>query len=301
VWFLLCPIYAKKDSVPLRSNTPSLDRGARLVISLHSRWLKLRKFCFILMGSVLIAAAGWAGEPAVTLEFIAHAAFRVVAEDRSSLIIDPYADRVWLSYDFPAGLEADAWLISHPHYDHDGGDYRGKKPPWPVDARVLRYPGEFEVGAFRVIGIQGLHAEPYGEEFGRFNTVWRIEVGGVSLAHWGDNEPLTAPMAKALAGVEVLMLPVDGVEHLLSFAAVEEIIERLEPKILIPMHYRHPDLEPSAETPKNLGEIDRWAATRKDVVRVEDHRLELEADILAREGTAIYVMLHSPLVEAPSR
>jgi len=48
------------------------------------------------MGSVLIAAVGWAGEPAVTLEFIAHAAFRVVAEDSSSLIIDPYADRVWL-------------------------------------------------------------------------------------------------------------------------------------------------------------------------------------------------------------
>ncbi len=125
-------------------------------------------------------------------------------------------------------------------------------------------------------------------------------MGGVSLVHWGDNEPLSAPVAKALEGVDVLMLPVDGVEHLLSFAAVEEIIERLEPKILIPMHYRHPDLEPSEETPKNLGGIDGWAATRKEVVRVEDHRLDLEADMLAHEGTAIYVMLHSPLVEAPS-
>jgi hypothetical protein len=61
----------------------------------------------------------------VTLEYIAHACFRVTSPAGTQVLIDPYASRVWLGYDFPPNIHADAVLISHPHYDHS----------WPAAAR----------------------------------------------------------------------------------------------------------------------------------------------------------------------
>jgi L-ascorbate metabolism protein UlaG (beta-lactamase superfamily) len=236
----------------------------------------------------------------VAVEYIAHSAFRLEAADGTAIVIDPYADRVWLSYDFPGGIEAEAWLVSHPHYDHDGGEYRGSEPAWPPGAKVLRFPGEFEVGPFRILGIAGRHAEPYGEEFGRFNTVWRVEVSGITIVHWGDNEPLNETLVDLLSDVDILMLPIDGTEHLISFFAVDEIVARLEPEILIPMHYRLPDLEPSPDRPKNLGPIDPWLIDRDGVVRLETNRLEISKGDLPATGTQIRVLRHSPLVYPPT-
>src|SRR5262245_47413038 len=66
---------------------------------------------------------------AVRIEFIAHACFRVTSPAGKQVLIDPYASRIWLGYDFPSNLTADAVLISHPHYDHDFGERGGRKLP----------------------------------------------------------------------------------------------------------------------------------------------------------------------------
>ena len=39
--------------------------------------------------------------PSVTIEYLAHASFVILAPDGKRLLIDPYADRVWIGYDFP--------------------------------------------------------------------------------------------------------------------------------------------------------------------------------------------------------
>src|SRR5438309_12076693 len=83
---------------------------------------------------------------AVTLEYIAHACFRVTSPSGKQALIDPYASRVWLGYDFPPNLRADAVLISHPHYDHDGGEAMHRPVPWPPKALVLRQPGTNQIG-----------------------------------------------------------------------------------------------------------------------------------------------------------
>lgn len=245
----------------------------------------------------MVSQRAFAAAPEVLrVEYIAHAAFRLVASDGSALVIDPYADRVWISYEFPRELQAEAWLISHPHYDHDGGEYRGMEPPWAPGARVLRFPGEYEVGPFRVIGVPGRHAEPYGEEFGRFNTLWRIEVADLRLLHWGDNEPWQEPMERALGTVDILFVPVDGVEHLLSFEEVEEIVDRLEPRVVIPMHYRIPNLEPDPNRPEDLGPIDPWLRDRTRVVRNGSHVWEVSTASLPEGDPETRLLEHAPYV-----
>ncbi len=167
-------------------------------------------------------------------------------------------------------------------------------------SRVIRFPGEFEVGPFRITGLAGRHAEPYGEEFGRINTVWKIEIAGVTLVHRGDNEPIRDSMTESLGQVDVLLLPIDGVEHLISFDAVDEIIDRLAPKIVIPMHYRISALEPSPDRPQDLGPIDPWIENRAGVELLDTNRLEIWPRDFSRGAAQVRVLRHSQSVRAPS-
>jgi hypothetical protein len=72
----------------------------------------------------------------VAIESIAHACFRIHAAAGSRILIDPYASRVGLGYDFPDERATDAILMTHPHFDHDGGEF-GRTVPWTPDVPVL--------------------------------------------------------------------------------------------------------------------------------------------------------------------
>ena len=113
----------------------------------------------------------------LSIEYIAHASFLIESPGGARVLVDPFASRVWIGYDFPEGLHPDAVVITHPHYDHDAGRFRGSPFPWP-EARVFDAPGEFLVDDVRLIGLRGKHADPYGEEFGQRNTICVIETAG---------------------------------------------------------------------------------------------------------------------------
>jgi len=237
-------------------------------------------------------------ETGVTIDYIAHASFKVTSSGGSSVLIDPFASRVWIGYDWPEGIEADVILITHPHYDHDGGEYRGMLVPWPEGKRVIREPGSYEIGDIKVQGIAGKHADPYGKEFGQINTIFVIEVDGLRIAHLGDNRPLTDANFDALGRIDVLMSPADAVDHILATEDIDATIGRLQPRWFIPMHYRLPDLEPDPDRPQDLGPIDPWLAGRRNVVRLDSSSAILtESD---RDGEMEYLVFeHSARVVKP--
>jgi L-ascorbate metabolism protein UlaG (beta-lactamase superfamily) len=235
----------------------------------------------------------------VEIEYVAHACFRLRSPGGKRILIDPFASRVWLGYDFPAGLAADAVLITHPHYDHDGGRRIGRDVSWMKELTVLDQPGEHELGDVRVRGIRGKHADPWGKEFGQLNTIWLVEVAGLRIAHLGDNGPLSAAAVEELGRVDVLMLPVDSEEHILKLPEIEAIRAALKPRVLVPMHYRLPDLEPEPGQPEKLGPIDPWLEGRANVRRLDGHVAVLSATRLP-ETEQIFAFRHSPAV-VPTR
>lgn len=226
----------------------------------------------------------------VSVEYIAHSCFVVQSPGGTKLVIDPFNSHTWLGYSFPTGVTADAVLISHPHYDHDASYYIGGFP------LVLRSPGRYSMGDVCVRGLEGRHGDPlrkgYGDAFGKTNTVWLIETGGVILAHLGDNGPLNDSLVQRLQGVDVLMLPVDSEEHILTHDEVEDILRQIRPRIAVPMHYVIP---PLAATAENLGPVEPWLETRRNVHRLSGNRLVLKAGDLP-EASQITVFRPSPAV-----
>lgn len=237
-------------------------------------------------------------EPGIEVEYIAHAAFLLRASDGTELLIDPFASRVWLGYDWPAGIEPDAVLITHPHYDHDAGRYREMPIPWDASIPVVDAPGSYAFGAFTVTGVEGKHADPYGMEFGQLNTPMVIEADGLRIVHLGDNGPLTPSMISGLGRVDVLMIPGDGVDHILSKEMTADIIEALDPRIVIPMHYRLPDLEVADDSPSDLGEVEPWLAGRASVRLVVGHVARLAASRLPTDQEYL-VFQHAPYLRRP--
>jgi len=233
----------------------------------------------------------------VTLEYLAHASFLIESAEGDRLLIDPYQSRVWLGYDFPEGVRADAVAVTHPHYDHDAGVFRGAEFPWP-EARKLDRPGTYSVGQMNVIGVEGKHADPYGEEFGQINTIFVVEVGGLRIAHLGDNGPLTETNVEAIGPVDVLMIPGDALYHILDPESTAAAIDALDPSVVIPMHYRIGALETEPDSPSDLGDLDPWLVDRGPVIRLASNVTTLSPSELPAERTYL-VFEHSPRVPAP--
>jgi len=237
---------------------------------------------------------------AITIEYIAHACFRITSPSGEQLLIDPFASRVWIGYDYPDEIESDAVLITHPHYDHDGGVSRDRTPPWPDSMTVWRKPGRYESGDVDILGVAGKHADPYGKEFGQTNTIWLIEVGGLRIAHIGDNGPISEEAAAEIGAVDILMMPIDSEYHILKEHEIQAILEQLNPGILIPMHYRLADLEPDADGPDDLGGIDGWLTSRTNVRRLHSHKTTISLDDLP-DSIKILVFEHWPTLERPNK
>ncbi|MEA2166487.1 MAG: hypothetical protein QOK37_4614 [Thermoanaerobaculia bacterium] len=232
----------------------------------------------------------------VAIEYLAHSCFRIHAAGGTRLLIDPFASRMWLGYDFPPTIAADAVLITHPHYDHDADASSGMRPvPWAQDVRVLRDPDSYKLGEITITGVRGKHADPWGKEFGQTNTIWLIEVAGLRIVHLGDNGPLSEANAQALGRVDILMVPIDAKHHILKDPEIDAIRRALRPRIVIPMHYRLPDLESSAGKPEGLGEIGSWLAAQQNVVQLGNSIATFTAGSLL-PAEVIVVFPHSPKV-----
>ena len=262
--------------------------------------------CFLLTAFVILAlATGHVGgqdaakeNRAVTIEYIAHACFRVTSPSGKQVLIDPYASRVWLGYDFPPSFRADAILISHPHYDHDGGEAMGRPVPWAANTPVLRQPGTNQIGDIAVIGYAGKHADPWGKEFNQSNTIWLVKVAGLRIVHLGDNGQLREDTIQALGRVDVLLMPIDSQFHILKPNQIAAIRSRLLPPILIPMHYRHNDLETNPKRPEQLGGIDEWVKGEANVRYLTANKQEFSFASLP-DKPEVLILKHSPLVKPP--
>ena len=107
-------------------------------------------------------------------------------------------------------------------------------------------PGEYEISGVLIIGIPTCHDADGGKIRGK-NTVYLMEVDGIAVCHLGDlGHVLTEEQVEEIDDVDVLLLPVGGVSTIDAPVATE-VIRRLEPGVVIPMHYKTPELKRELE------------------------------------------------------
>jgi L-ascorbate metabolism protein UlaG (beta-lactamase superfamily) len=214
-------------------------------------------------------------EGSMHLTYWGHSMFSWEMPSGTQIVIDPFrnpAEGHWFDQEAP-GLEADLVLVTHEHFDHDAVKGIRGHP------QVLDRAGVVRGAEYVVRGIAGHHAR--ADEYGAENRVFVLEASGVRTCHWGDNDAdPDGALLRALGDVDVLMVPVDGSEHILTMAEVAELTARVHPRIVIPMHYLIAGLTAPEST---LEPIDDWLDRQSRVRRVPASGVLLDADRLPLE------------------
>ena len=166
--------------------------------------------------------------------------FRLTERGLASIVTDPF--------DGPAvglpklKLRSDIITLSH-----DAVGHNHQKAVSGL-RHALTGPGEYEIGNVFITGV----ATPGTDSTGRKNVLFLFDFDGVKVAHLGDMaEVPSQTKMEALEQVNVLLVPVGGGSSLTS-ANAAELVSMLEPNLVVPMHYKLPDLK------LDLNEIDRF-------------------------------------------
>ncbi len=189
----------------------------------------------------------------MTISWFGQSCFRIEAK-KGSILIDPFSPDIGLR---PPKIKDDLVLVSHEHYDHNNtesagpteflGGLKHRQETTPREPFIIRTPGEYEKNGIAVLGVRSFHDKSEGKERGP-NTIYVIKSEDMSVCHLGDlgQEKLTEQQVEEIGDVDILMIPVGG-NYTINHKEAVGVISQIEPKIVIPMHYKVKGLESDIE------------------------------------------------------
>ena len=127
---------------------------------------------------------------------------------------------------------SDIALVSLNHKDMNGADNLsfGERQPF-----VISGPGEYEIKDIFIRGIKS--SSNYGEK-DKINTIYSVIMENINMCFLGALADKDLPDAtkEALGDIDILFVPI-GSDGVLSPAESYKLAVKLEPRIIIPMHY----------------------------------------------------------------
>jgi L-ascorbate metabolism protein UlaG (beta-lactamase superfamily) len=178
----------------------------------------------------------------MTINWYGQSCFKIEAKG-ATLLFDPFSKDIGLR---PPRLNADIFLVTHEHYDHN--NLEGVPP----GAFIVRGPGEYEKSGVYIGGITSFHDNAQGAQRG-LNTIYVIKVEDMNLCHMGDfgQTKLTEEQLEAIGDVDILFIPAGG-RYTIDGNEAAAIAREIEPKIIIPMHYKIPGLNIDIDGPQKF-------------------------------------------------
>lgn len=207
----------------------------------------------------------------VQLEYFGHSAFRWTTPSGVSVVADPFDNdesRPWVHwFAHPTPLvPADYALVTHDHFDH-------RAVHRAPEAIVVREACDLAERDLRVVGVDDQHVPDHGP-LGMRNVIFLVEAGDVRCCHWGDNRARPPRgVIESLGRIDVLMVPVDDTCHLLQYEDVDTIVDTLNPRVVIPMHYFHPNV---SDEQSALRGIVQWLERQTAETRTMEGRIEVD-------------------------
>jgi L-ascorbate metabolism protein UlaG (beta-lactamase superfamily) len=181
--------------------------------------------------------------------WLGHSCFQLRGKN-VTLITDPFTPQQGYSL---GKVNAPIVTVSHNHAGHNYVQGVGGNP------RVVRGPGEYEISDVLITGVASSHDNKRGQERGR-NTIYVIHMDDLVICHLGDlGHTLQEEQLEEVADADILLIPIGG-HNTINATQAAEVISQVEPRIVIPMHYRteaiagtRPDLEPLDKFCREMG------------------------------------------------
>ena len=168
------------------------------------------------------------------IQYYGHSCFKITtkpagrATDDIVLFVDPFDKETGLR---PPQGHADVVFVTHDHHDHNNIDALKDEPV------IINTPGEYSVRGINVVGIDTFHDNQEGAQRGRV-TAFVLETEDLKICHLGDlGCELSEKQLDEIDGVDVLMIPVGG-NFTIDGKKAAEIVKKIEPAMVIPMHYK---------------------------------------------------------------
>lgn len=172
------------------------------------------------------------------ITWLGHSCFRIKGKN-GTVITDPFGEGTGYHL---GKATADIVTVSH---DHPGHNFVKGISGTP---KVISGPGEYEIAGIFIYGVRTYHDSEKGQIRGK-NTGFLMEIDDVRLAHLGDlGHVLSAAQAEELSEADILLIPVGG-KSTIDAPAAAEIVHLLNPKIVIPMHYKTEDCKAELDGP----------------------------------------------------
>ena len=167
------------------------------------------------------------------IKWYGHSSFLITSNDGTKIITDPYEPQCYdgaIAYGAINDI-ADIAASSHDHADH--GYIKGLKG----SPEVVTKEGEIRIKGVTIKGMKAYHDEEKGSQRGAI-VIFKFLVDGISICHLGDlGEMLSDEQIRELKPVDILLIPIGGLFTIDSKAATN-LIEMINPRIIIPMHYK---------------------------------------------------------------
>lgn len=156
------------------------------------------------------------------ITWLGHSCFKI-SHNGFAIVLDPYQPGTVPGLK-DLDVEASMVLCSHSHFDHGYADA----------VRIIKSGAE---NPFSIEKIHTYHDDAAGAKRGE-NTIHVLEADGIRVAHFGDlGCPLTPEQVAKLGALDAVMMPIGGFFTLDAVQAKEEL-SKLNPAVIIPMHYR---------------------------------------------------------------
>ena len=209
------------------------------------------------------------------ISWLGHASFKLKGKN-ATVVTDPYNAQIGVKM---PKVEADIVTVSHGHFDHNEVGAVSGEP------FVVQGPGEYEVKGVEIVGVSSFHDTKEGAERGK-NTIYNLKMDKLNICHLGDlgQETLTEAQVEEIGNVDILLIPVGGFFTIDASMAVK-IAAQLEPKIIIPMHYKTSDskIDQLAGVDKFLKEMGKENIEPLPKLTITPDKLPEEAQVVLLE------------------
>jgi L-ascorbate metabolism protein UlaG (beta-lactamase superfamily) len=157
-----------------------------------------------------------------------HSCFEITNE--VTLVTDPHDGK---SIGIPApNVASDIILVSHDHYDHNSVKSVEKET-----SKVITDERKRTISDIEIKGIPTFHDEDHGAKRGS-NLIYKFTIDDITFCHLGDlGHPLDALTLQEIGDVDILFIPIGGT-FTVDANGAWDIITKIKPKIIIPMHYK---------------------------------------------------------------